>query len=204
MVASIAQDSLRLFAVTRTPTPWISPISRWQFQTSYPTYPHWVTLGRGNVIVVGLQRKAFGMFRFHPLSPAYGGPARVDRPIAAFLRSYQLDGGFTPGPLLLLFTLAGLAGSVLVLVRRTGRGTRSRQLGLGCLLFTATAVVVLLVPDVLEFSWRYQLPALITLPPAGVLGISAILASRQARREARAGRARATRRPAPADQLARL
>jgi hypothetical protein len=186
VVVSIAQDSLRLFAVTRSPTPWISPISRWQFQTSYPTYPNWVTLGRGNVIIVGLQRKAFGMFRLHPLSPAYGGPARVNRPIASFLRSYQLDGGFTPGPLLLLFTLAGLAGSVLTLIRRT-RGTRGRQLGLGCLLFTATAVVVLLVPDVLEFSWRYQLPALITLPPAGVLGISAILASRQARREARAG-----------------
>jgi hypothetical protein len=181
VVVAIAQDSLRLFAVTRTPSPWISPISRWQFQTSYPTYPHWVTLGRGNVIVVGLQRKAFGMFRLHPLTPAYGGPARVDRPIAAFLRSYQLDGGFTPGPLLALFTLAGLAGSVLVLIRRT-RGARSRQMGLACLLFTATAVVVLLAPDVLEFSWRYQLPALITLPPAGVLGISAILASR---REAR-------------------
>jgi hypothetical protein len=186
VVVGIAQDSLRLFSVTRTPTPWISPISRWQFQTSYPTYPNWVTLGRGNVIIVGLQRKAFGMFRLHPLSPAYGGPARVDRPIASFLRSYQLGGGFTPGPLLLLFTLAGLAGSVLTLIRRA-RGARGRQLGLGCLLFTATAVVVLLVPDVLEFSWRYQLPALITLPPAGVLGISAILASRQARREARAG-----------------
>jgi hypothetical protein len=120
------------------------------------------------------------MFRFHPLSPAYGGPARVDRPIAAFLHSYQLDGGFTPGPLLAVFTLAGLAGSALVLVRRA-RGTRSRQLGLACLLFTVTGVVILLVPDVLEFSWRYQLPALITLPPAGVLGISAILAGRQAR-----------------------
>jgi hypothetical protein len=183
VVAGIAQDSLRLFAVTRTPTPWISPISRWQFQTSYPTYPNWVTLGPRNVIVVGLQRKAFGMFRFHPLSPAYGGPARVSRPIAAFLRAYQLDGGYTPGPLLALFTVAGLAGSGLVLIRRA-RGTRSRQLGLGGLLFTATAVVVLLAPDVLEFSWRYQLPALITLPPAGVLGISAILASRRARREA--------------------
>jgi hypothetical protein len=63
-------------------------------------------------------------------------------------------------------------------------------LGLGCLLFTATAVVILLVPDVLEFSWRYQLPALITLPPAGALAISAILARRQARRrEAGAGQA---------------
>jgi hypothetical protein len=181
VVVSIAEDSIRLFAVTRTPTPWVSPISRWQFQTTYPTYPNWVTLGRGNVIIVGLQRKAFGMFRFHPLNPAYGGPARVVRPIAAFLRSYQLDGGYTPGPLLLVFTLAGVAGSALVLVRRA-RGPRSRQLGLACLLFTVTGVLILLAPDLYEFSWRYQLPALITLPPAGVLGISALLAARQERK----------------------
>jgi len=109
-------------------------------------------------------------------SPHHGPPGRNAPP------SWRAG----PGSLLLLFTLAGLAGSVLTLIRRSGvaRGTRSRPLGLGCLLFTATAVVVLLVPDVLEFSWRYQLPALITLPPAGVLGISAFLASRQARREA--------------------
>jgi hypothetical protein len=186
VLVSIAEDSIRLFAVTRTPTPWISPISRWQFQTTYPTYPKWVTLGRGNVIIVGLQRKAFGMFRLHPLSPAYGGPAHVVRPIAAFLRSYQLDGGYTPGPLLLVLTLAGVGGSVLVLARRA-RGPRSRQLGLACLLFTVTGVVILLVPDLYEFSWRYQLPALITLPPAGVLGISAILAARQECKPSRPG-----------------
>src|SRR5262249_14258906 len=85
--------------------------------------------------------------RFRTLNPSYGGRAQVDRPIAAFLRSYQLSGGYTPGPLL----------------------------ALACLLFTSTAVVVLFAPDVYEFSWRYQLPAVITLVPAGVLGISALL-----------------------------
>jgi hypothetical protein len=29
------------------------------------------------------------------------------------------------------------------------------------------------VPDVLEYSWRYQLPAVVTLPPAGMLGFGA-------------------------------
>ena len=29
---------------------------------------------------------------------------------------------------------------------------------------------MLLISDVFEFSWRYQLPALVMLPPAGVLG----------------------------------
>jgi hypothetical protein len=29
--------------------------------------------------------------------------------------------------------------------------------------------------DVFQFSWRYQLPALVTLPPAGALGIAALV-----------------------------
>jgi hypothetical protein len=40
-------------------------------------------------------------------------------------------------------------------------------------------VVLLLAQDLVEFSWRYQLPAVITLPPAGILGISALLALRR-------------------------
>jgi hypothetical protein len=187
VIGGIARDAVRLFAVTRDGTPWVTPISRWQFQTSYPTDPKWVTLGRGNVIIVGLQWRTFGMFFFRPLNPSYGGPARVDRPVAAFLRGYQLHGGFTPGPLLALFAVAGLAGSGLALARRA-RGARSRQLALGCLLFTATAVTVLLAPDVLEFSWRYQLPALVTLPPAGVLGIAALASAWRNRGQSRAER----------------
>ena len=34
---------------------------------------------------------------------------------------------------------------------------------------------MLLTSDLFEFSWRYQLPALITLPPAGALGISIMI-----------------------------
>ncbi len=180
VAAAVARDSVRLFALTRGPVESVTPISRWQFQTRYPTYPPWVTLGRGNVIVVGVQDQAFTPFVFRKLSPAYGGRAQVDRPVAAFLRAYQLDGGYTPGPLLALFTLAGIAGSALALLRRA-RAPGGRQLALGCLLFTATAAVLLLVPDILEFSWRYQLPALITLPPAGVLGFGAVLSDWRAR-----------------------
>jgi len=36
---------------------------------------------------------------------------------------------------------------------------------------------VTLVSDELEFSWRYQLPALNTLAPVGVLGIAVIIRS---------------------------
>ena len=176
VLGGIVRDSVRLFALTRTPNPWVTPLSRWQFQTRYPTYPQWVTLGPGNVIVVGVQHRAFGQFFYSNLKPGYGGRAQVDRPVAAFLRSYQRGGGFTPGPFLLLCTVAGAIGTLLAIVlqvrraRRPGqeeREARARQLALACLLFTATAVVLLLAQDVVEFSWRYQLLAVVTLPPAG-------------------------------------
>jgi hypothetical protein len=182
VAAAIARDSVRLFAVTRDPVESVTPISRWQFQAGYPTYPPWVTVGHRNAIIVGVQGGAFTAFHFRRL-----GRAQVDRPVAAFLRSYQLGGGYTPGPLLALFTLAGVIGSALALLRRAG-SARSRQLALACLLFTVTAATVLLVPDVLEFSWRYQLPAVVTLPPAGVLGFGAILSGCRARMESRSER----------------
>jgi len=207
VAAAIARDSLRVFALTRGPSAGVTPISRWQFQAGYPTYPPWTSIcpaGRlsapdclaeqhaiqqrvaavsdllvrpGGTIVVGVQTRAFGPFHGRVLRPSYGGPARVDRPIAAFLRSYQLDGGYTPGPLLALLALTAVAGSVLALFRRA-TGARGRQLALACLLFTGTAVTALLAPDVYEFSWRYQLPAVVTLVPAGVLGVSALLSLR--------------------------
>jgi hypothetical protein len=214
VVASIARDSARLFALTRDPVQSVTPISRWQFQTSYPTYPPWTevcpaqfsasdcllqqqgiqkqvapvsdTLLRPDgTIVVGVQKQAFGKFTASKLRLSYGRGARVSRPIAEFLRGYQLHGGYTPGPLLALFCLTGLAGSLLLLSRRLDG--RTRQLALGCLLFTATAAAVLLPPDVYEFSWRYELPAVVTLVPAGVLGIWALASMRNARRKQQDG-----------------
>jgi len=210
VAVSILSDSLRLFAPVRQATPWVTPIARWQFQAGYPTYPPWTNIcpsGRlspqaclteqtslrkkvapvtdlllrpGGTLVVGVQRVGGGKFQPRVLGPSYGGRAQVNRPVAAFLRSYQLDGGFTPGPLLALAALAGVAGSVLALVRRSG-DARRRQLALGCLLFTGTAVVLLLIPDVYEFSWRYALPAVVTLVPAGALGGYAVFAGRRHR-----------------------
>jgi hypothetical protein len=40
-------------------------------------------------------------------------------------------------------------------------------------------VFVLAVSDLFQFSWRYQLPALVTLAPAGALGLSALLSVRK-------------------------
>ena len=37
------------------------------------------------------------------------------------------------------------------------------------------AIILLLASDAYEFSWRYQLPALVLLPPAGILGAAVII-----------------------------
>jgi hypothetical protein len=215
VAASIIRDAFRLFALTRDGVQSVTPISRWQFQAGYPTYPPWTNicpsgqltaancltqqvaiqrrvapvsdtlLRPGGTIVVGVQTQAFGQFQARMLRLSYGRTARVNGPIATFLRGYQLHGGYTPGPLLALFCLTGLAGSLLLLSRRLDR--RTRQLALACLLFTGTAAAVLFVPDIYEFSWRYELPAVVTLVPAGLLGIAALVTMRKARKETEGG-----------------
>lgn len=187
VAVSVLRDSVRLFTPIRRQQAVITPISRWQFQPGYPNYPPWVRVNPSNGdIILGVQRLAFHPFHFSVLKPTWGGKATVNRPVAKFLRFYQIHGGYTPGPLLALCTLAGLAGSLLLLLRRVRRqgSGRTRQLALGCLLFSGTAVVVLLLPDVFEFSWRYQLPATVTLAPAGFLGFAALLSFWRDRRSA--------------------
>ena len=165
------RDVLKLFAVDRVTAPGDPPVSRWQFQATFPYFSAHAT---PSIVNAAIDR--FG-----------GGRPAVWRPVAAFLRSYQLDGGYAPGPLLLLCTLTGLAGSLFVLRRRAKAATC--QQALACLLFFATGVSVLLVSDLFVFSWRYQLPALVTLVPAGALGISVIVSSLDSRRDGAVSRA---------------
>ncbi|HEY2316629.1 MAG TPA: hypothetical protein VGH96_23720, partial [Streptosporangiaceae bacterium] len=151
------RDVLKVYAVDRVTAPGDPPIDRWQFRTTFPYFSSHATPSFVNTAV-----DRFG-----------GGPPAVWRPVAAFLSSYQRDGGYTPGPVLVLCTLTGLAGSVFALRRRVPE--RSRQIALACLLFFASAVSLTLISDLFVFSWRYQLPALVTLVPAGALGISVII-----------------------------
>jgi len=165
VLRAYTSDVIRLFALTRDGSPGVTAISRWQFQTAYPYFPP-----HASRQVVDTATDRFG-----------GGRPAVWAPAAGFLRGYQLHGGYTPGPLLALCTLAGLAGSVSLLVR--GRAARmARGPARACLLFFASAVSVLLVSDLFEFSWRYQLPALVTLVPAGALGVTVLLRVAGARR----------------------
>jgi hypothetical protein len=92
---------------------------------------------------------------------------RVTVPLAKVLRAYQLGGGFTPGPLLLAFFFLGTGGCFAL--------RRHRPLALGAICGTGLAVAALLGADLYEFSWRYQLPALVTLPLAGTFGAAALI-----------------------------
>jgi hypothetical protein len=176
VASAVLRDSVKLFALTRKTSPGDTPIWRWQFHGYFPTYSNYIFV-KNNTIYITLPHK-----RPRPLAASYGGAPQVNVTLARFLRSYQLNGGYTPGPLLALFTLLGLIGSVLLFVRRK-MPEPGHELGLQCLTFFIAAVAVLGMSDVFEFSWRYQLPALVTLPPAGALGLAVILCAIRRRRE---------------------
>jgi hypothetical protein len=159
LLSAWAADGVKPFALTRDGRAGDTPISRWQFQTRYPYFPPW-----SSEAVVHAEVRTYG-----------GGNPAIWHPVASFLRSYQLRGGYTPGPVLALCALVGLVGSVAAARRRADLQTR--QLARACLAFFASAVFVSVASDWFEFSWRYQLPALVTLIPAGALGIAVIIRS---------------------------
>jgi hypothetical protein len=179
-----ATDSARLFAVNRVTIPGDTPISRWQFQTSYPSLENYIRTNPQGVIILGLRvQNPPPDYVYQPLNPAYGGKAMVIRPLADFLHAYQLDGGYTPGPLYLAATVLGLLGTLSLIRRKRGSPdapssllSPDGQLALACCLFFLSGAAILLFSDFTEFSWRYQLPAIMTLPAAGALGLSAVIA----------------------------
>lgn len=123
------------------------PLAWWEFQHRYPTFQ------QDPVTTIRQQ--------------GGGGPA-VTKPLAAFLRGYQLSIGYTPGPLLAVAFLAGLAGAAGV-----GRARNSGRRA-ACALPTLSGLLLLLGADLFLFSWRYQLPALVLAPLGGALGITAL------------------------------
>jgi hypothetical protein len=161
VAAAYGDDLLKLFSVSRHGYPGDAPLARWQFQTSYPYFPP-----HASKQVVAAAVRRFG-----------GGQPAVWRPAAGLLRSYQLGGGYTPGPLLAAFAVTGLFGLAVALRGRVS--PPARHLALACLLFFTAAAGLILVSGLFEFSWRYQLPALVTLPPAGALGTGAIIRLRR-------------------------
>ncbi len=109
VIGGIGRDVVKLFTLTRFTSPGDTPISRWQFQDGYPTYGATIRVSGEHVLMLGVQLTAGGgISDIRPLPAAMGGQAAVAAPLAAFLRGYQLRGGYTPGPLLAVAALAGL------------------------------------------------------------------------------------------------
>ena len=131
------------------------PVARWQFQTVFPLY---------------FTRESLSLFHQYE-----GHRPVINRPLARMLRAYQLYLGYTPGPVL-------LACVILALVAGLGVG-RARHSGqqLACLLWLGTGLGLLLAAALYQFSWRYQLPALVTIPPAAALALSALTSPKTAR-----------------------
>jgi hypothetical protein len=156
VATSVARDAVRLFAVTRDGSSRITDITRFQFQTSYPLYPPATT--------ARLDKRM-----------AHGSPV-VAKPLARWLRGYQLDGGYTPGPMLAACLIAAELALIAAALASQPWGRRRRwradpELTAACLLATLSGGGTLLASDFYEFSWRYQLPAFVTLPLAGALGV---------------------------------
>jgi hypothetical protein len=153
---AVLADAVRVFAWQRTdgPDTGYPPVSRWQFQESYPIF-------EGIVSVDTVAQ----------VSGEYGGgrPTAVE-PLAKGLRWYQLHGGYTPGPAVALAVLVALAGCAFARRRPVAAPARA-----AAALYLTSGVLVLLAAAVFEFSWRYQLPGYVLLPAAGVLGLTALL-----------------------------
>lgn len=147
----VVKDVLRGFLWEKRDVAEATPVERWRFPPEeFRPYapPHATTLARAG--------------------SDYEEPVVVE-PLARLLRGYQLSVGFTPGPVLALALLGSLAGGAVALRQRR------RTLGGAALLWGLSGLALVAVPATYQFSWRYWLPVLLVWPPAGVLGVRALL-----------------------------
>jgi hypothetical protein len=171
-VRSVAYDFIRGFAPVRTSGPKDVAVARWEFHHQYPLYNAQATYDL--------------LARYD-----HGRPAVVPE-LTALLVPYSHI-GVTRGPLLLAALLAALAAAAGI-----GRAKTS-GLRAAAFLFASVTVAVLLPSSILIFSWRYQLPQYVFLPPAGALALTALVGWRDTRPEPAEG----TLEPAPAPASSR-
>jgi hypothetical protein len=90
---------------------------------------------------------------------------RLHPTLMAPLQAYQKI-VYTQGPML----LACLVGAIAVSLRLRRSGAQRRQVRWAALLLAVSALALVVTPSATSgFSYRYQLPLLVLLPPAGVL-----------------------------------
>jgi hypothetical protein len=145
----VAEDVLFGFSPTKRQRTGDWPVARWQFQDRLPDYYH--------------EPETTEILNAHGYERGVS-----DGTLAPFLRTYQRY-VFTTGPLLAIALLLGVIAAL-------GIG-RARDSGLRTAAFLFTFVgLAIYVPSVAasQFSWRYQLPLLVFLPPAGALALAAL------------------------------
>jgi hypothetical protein len=136
-----------------TPGRWMSTdridMQRWRFPAPR-IHPY-----RGNYHVL-FATEGFNRRRITP-SP--------DATLIGPLRTYQSI-FYTPGPVFLLCLIGSLAAAVGLARPRSAR----RWARWACLVLAASAVLTLLSPSLIwGFSYRYEIPLLVLLPPAGAV-----------------------------------
>lgn len=167
---------IRSFAPTRTHRPGEPPVGQWIFRRTYPVFYAGIPCSLEQQPTDGSTRSRLCRDREAVLSgvlEAHGQTRPRSQPrLASFLHAYQKY-GYVPGPL--------LGGCLLVaLVAALGLG-RSRRSGFrsASLLFATTAFAVCFGTTAIAFfSWRYQLPQLVLLPPAFAIGVTALTRKR--------------------------
>lgn len=157
----VARDYVKYFSAT-SPQRREPNVTRWRFVRDLEEADPHPTVAR---------------FRGSP-PPSSGLNQRftIVRGLATFLRNYQSI-VYTYGPLLALFALVALAGSVLP------RSTDDDDVRPEVILLTLSGLALLLLPTMTAvYHYRYVLVALPLLPPAAALAASRIWARRETAR----------------------
>ena len=143
---AVLSDTWHYFAPGRWMTSDVIDMQRWRFPP-----PH-RDPQRGNYHVRVARRGFDGSITASP-----------DAALTAFLRAYQWY-VYTPGPLLLACLVGALLGGLGLLRRRSGR----RHARWAALVLAASSLALVLLPSLtVGFSYRYGLPLLVLLLPAG-------------------------------------
>ncbi len=172
-LSAVLADAWHYFTPGRWMGTDVVDMARWRFP------PPRIHPQRGNYHV------AFARYGFNAPIAASPDPALMGP-----LRSYQ-SVIYTPGPLLLACLIGALVAALGLLRAHSGR----RQLRWAGLVLGASAVLLVLLPSLtVQFSYRYGLPLLVLLPPAGALALDLGLDALARRRRARTG----LRAPVPA------
>ena len=175
----VATDAVQYFSPARRTEHPDFPVAAWQFRTEFfpdpwrpvepPPDPYvggWTSPGPS--VSNGVTLAAYD-FDLAQARPALRGP------IAAALARYQRY-GYTAGPVLLVGLLLGvLAGAGRL------RDPHQRRLRhAGALLAVGGAACLVGAAATSVFDFRYLLPALVLLPPAGAIGLTLLLERRSA------------------------